>query len=78
MAQTIYLVKFTCDDADFRAHGAGGELIEFVRGLSLLKIPKPWKILAVCPAAPLDSQPCLPWSHGWSDGCKAVPNWNSR
>jgi hypothetical protein len=32
MAQTIYLVKFTCDDADFRAHGANGEPIEFVRG----------------------------------------------
>jgi hypothetical protein len=32
LAQTIYLVKFTCDDADFRTHGASGDLIEFVRG----------------------------------------------
>jgi hypothetical protein len=32
MEQTIYLVKFTCDDADFRVHGASGELIEFMRG----------------------------------------------
>ena len=32
IAQTIYLVKFICDDADFRTHGASGELIEFVRG----------------------------------------------